>query len=63
MVSVLPHGQARVWRVTDASTGQLKPEKMITAKIKLSEAIEKGFQELLDHRDQHCKILIDAQAT
>lgn len=43
--------------------GQLKPEKMITAKIKLSEAVDKGFQELLDHRDRHCKILIDAQTS
>ncbi|KAJ5183276.1 alcohol dehydrogenase [Penicillium capsulatum] len=45
------------------SHGQLNPERMITAKIKLSEAVDKGFQELIDHRDQHCKILIDAQRT
>ncbi|KAJ5160582.1 uncharacterized protein N7482_007586 [Penicillium canariense] len=43
--------------------GQLKPQKMITAEIKLSDAVDKGFQQLLDHRDQHCKILIDAQAS
>ncbi|KAJ5178839.1 alcohol dehydrogenase [Penicillium capsulatum] len=45
------------------SHGQLNPERMITAKIKLSEAVDKGFQELIDHRDQHCKLLIDVQRT
>lgn len=42
--------------------GQLNTEKMITARILLEDAVEKGFQELIDHRDRHCKILIDAQA-
>ncbi|KAJ5626208.1 alcohol dehydrogenase [Penicillium lagena] len=45
------------------SNRQLRPEKMITAKIKLGDAVEKGFQELIDHRDRHCKILIDAQTS
>ncbi|KAJ5818110.1 alcohol dehydrogenase [Penicillium riverlandense] len=45
------------------NNGQLRPEKMITAKIKLGDAIDKGFQELIDHRDRHCKILIDAQTS
>lgn len=44
------------------SYGQLNTEKMITARIKLEDAVEKGFRELIDHRDRHCKILIDAQA-
>jgi threonine dehydrogenase-like Zn-dependent dehydrogenase len=48
---------------TDWPAGQLRPEKMITAKIKLGDAVDKGFQELIDHRDRHCKILIDAQAS
>lgn len=36
---------------------------MVTAKIKLGEAVDKGFRELIDHRDLHCKILIDAQTS
>ncbi|KAJ5222821.1 alcohol dehydrogenase [Penicillium citrinum] len=44
------------------SDGQLNTDKMITARIKLEDAVEKGFRELIDHRDGHCKILIDAQA-
>lgn len=42
--------------------GQLNTDKMITARIKLADAVEKGLRELVDHRDRHCKILIDAQA-
>ncbi|KAJ6004973.1 alcohol dehydrogenase [Penicillium herquei] len=41
--------------------GQLYPEKMISAKIDLAHAVDQGFQELIDNRDQHCKILIDVQ--
>ncbi|GAD93333.1 alcohol dehydrogenase [Paecilomyces variotii No. 5] len=41
--------------------GQLKPEKMITAKVKLDEVDEKGFQALLKDRDHHCKIVVDVQ--
>lgn len=50
-------------KCTDLSADQLRPEKMITAKVKLSEAVDKGFQALIDHRDRHCKILIDAQTS
>ncbi|PYI23724.1 GroES-like protein [Aspergillus japonicus CBS 114.51] len=42
--------------------GQLSPEKMITAKIGLDDVVEKGFEELVNHRDAHCKILVDVQA-
>ncbi|KAJ5225594.1 hypothetical protein N7468_006819 [Penicillium chermesinum] len=42
--------------------GKLQPQKMISSIIHLSDAVEKGFQELIDHRDQHCKILINSQA-
>ncbi|PYH49503.1 uncharacterized protein BP01DRAFT_420446 [Aspergillus saccharolyticus JOP 1030-1] len=41
--------------------GQLKPEKMVTAKVKLNDVVEKGFEELVRHRDKHCKILVDVQ--
>lgn len=51
----------RKFAYSNTIQGQLKPEKMITARIKLDETVNKGFQELLDHRDQHCKILINAQ--
>ncbi|GAQ47622.1 hypothetical protein AtubIFM54640_008094 [Aspergillus tubingensis] len=44
------------------SYGQLKPEKMVTSKIKLDEVVEKGFQALVNDRDSHCKILVDVQA-
>ncbi|KAJ5584857.1 uncharacterized protein N7459_004657 [Penicillium hispanicum] len=44
------------------SYGQLKPEAMITSRIRLDEVVEKGFTALLEHRDQHCKILVDAQS-
>ncbi|GKZ75929.1 hypothetical protein CBS63078_706 [Aspergillus niger] len=44
------------------SYGQLKPERMVTSKIRLDEVVEKGFQALVDDRDSHCKILVDVQA-
>lgn len=42
--------------------GQLKPESMITSRITLDEVVEKGFKALLEHKDEHCKILVDVQA-
>ncbi|KAJ5674426.1 uncharacterized protein N7477_004360 [Penicillium maclennaniae] len=42
--------------------GQLKPEGMITSCITLDEVVEKGLKALLEHRDEHCKILVDVQA-
>ncbi|KAE8142428.1 chaperonin 10-like protein [Aspergillus pseudotamarii] len=42
--------------------GQLKPEKMVTSKIRLNETVERGFQTLVNDREDHCKILIDVQA-
>ncbi|KAJ5557529.1 hypothetical protein N7494_001444 [Penicillium frequentans] len=42
--------------------GQLKPEGMITSRITLDEVVEKGFKTLLEHKDEHCKILVDVQA-
>jgi len=35
---------------------------MITSRITLDEVVEKGFEALLKHRDQHCKIVVDVQA-
>ncbi|KAH0837715.1 chlorophyll synthesis pathway protein BchC [Fonsecaea pedrosoi CBS 271.37] len=50
--------------VIDAiASGQLKePEKMITSKIPLRDAVSKGFEELLKNKDRHIKILIDPHA-
>ncbi|KAJ5661356.1 uncharacterized protein N7484_000728 [Penicillium longicatenatum] len=42
--------------------GLLKPEGMISSRIRLDEVVEKGFKALLEHRDEHCKILVDVQA-
>jgi len=42
--------------------GLLKPEGMITSRIRLDEVVEKGFKALLEHKDEHCKILVDVQA-
>jgi len=39
--------------------GRLKPERMITARIPLSQLMEKGIKELIEHKDVHVKILID----
>ncbi|KAJ5288454.1 hypothetical protein N7508_011229 [Penicillium antarcticum] len=44
------------------SKGHLNSEAMITARICLDEIVEKGFQALLEHRDHHCKILVDVQS-
>lgn len=35
---------------------------MITSRITLDEVVDKGFKALLEHRDEHCKILVDVQA-
>lgn len=44
-------------------SGQLKPEKMITGKIKLDEVVDKGFRALAgEEREKHCKILVDVQS-
>jgi hypothetical protein len=32
---------------------------MITSKIGMAEVAEKGFRALINHRDQHVKILVD----
>lgn len=40
-------------------TGQLKnPEKMITARVPLKDAVTEGFEALIANKDKHVKILI-----
>lgn len=33
-------------------------EKLVTGRIKVEEVVEKGFKELIHHKDQHIKILV-----
>jgi hypothetical protein len=40
----------------------MKPDGMITAKIKLDEVAEKGFAALTEDKDKHVKILVDIGA-
>lgn len=40
----------------------MKPQGMITRKIKLNEVEEKGYRALIDDKDNHVKILIDVEA-
>ncbi|KAF7625057.1 alcohol dehydrogenase [Aspergillus flavus] len=49
--------------VIDAiASGRLKPQSMITSKIRMEEIVEKGFEALINERDKHVKILIDISA-
>ena len=40
----------------------MKPEGMITKKIKMDEVVEEGFETLIRDKDNQVKILIDAEA-
>ena len=47
--------------VLDAiASGQIRPETMITKKISMDEVEEEGFKTLINDKDNHVKILIDA---
>ena len=47
--------------VLDAiSSGRMKPEGMITKKIKLHEVVEEGFLALINDKENQVKILVDA---
>ncbi|KIM93810.1 hypothetical protein OIDMADRAFT_45955 [Oidiodendron maius Zn] len=39
--------------------GLLKPDRMITSRIKLEDVVERGFKELIEHKDKHLKILVE----
>jgi threonine dehydrogenase-like Zn-dependent dehydrogenase len=43
-------------------TGAMKPEKMITSKIKIDRIAEDGFKPLIEEKDKHVKILVDMRA-
>jgi len=42
--------------------GTMKPEKMITSKIKIDRIAEDGFKPLIEEKDKHVKILVDLKA-
>jgi (R,R)-butanediol dehydrogenase/meso-butanediol dehydrogenase/diacetyl reductase len=42
--------------------GRLQPQGLITGRIRLDDVVEKGFLELIHHKDRQVKILIDPQA-
>jgi threonine dehydrogenase-like Zn-dependent dehydrogenase len=47
--------------VIDAiSSGRMKPQAMITKKIKLDQVVEQGFQTLINDKDNQVKILVEA---
>lgn len=47
----------------DEVLGKLKPHRMISTKIRLQDAVEKGFKKLIESRDSYCKILVDPQSS
>jgi threonine dehydrogenase-like Zn-dependent dehydrogenase len=49
--------------VIDAlADGHLKPERMITGKIKIDRVPEDGYRPLIEEKDKHVKILVDCRA-
>lgn len=37
----------------------MKPQDMITLKIKIDEVVEKGFRNLIENKNDHVKILVE----
>lgn len=46
--------------ITMLKDGGIKTEGIITERIPLSEVVEGGFDELVDHKDRHVKILVQS---
>lgn len=42
--------------------GRLKPDKMITSKIRMDDIVDKGIWALVREKDKHVKILVDVKA-
>jgi len=40
--------------------GRIEPGKMISDKVPLKDAVEKGFKELVNNPEKHCKILLES---
>ncbi|SMQ48623.1 unnamed protein product [Zymoseptoria tritici ST99CH_1A5] len=50
--------------VVDAlGEGRLKPQGMITSKVKMGELVEKAYLPLIHEKDEHVKILVDMQGS
>ena len=43
--------------------GALKPEAMITGKIKMGGLVDEGYMRLINEKDKHVKILVDIKAS
>ncbi|KAJ5194988.1 uncharacterized protein N7498_008426 [Penicillium cinerascens] len=44
------------------ASGNIKPQPMITSKIRMDEVVERGFRALINEKDKHVKILVDVSA-
>lgn len=42
--------------------GTLKPEAMITSKIRMDDLVKEGYMKLIEEKDKHVKILVDVKA-
>jgi (R,R)-butanediol dehydrogenase/meso-butanediol dehydrogenase/diacetyl reductase len=50
--------------LSNGPAGKIRnPEKMITARIALKDAVKDGFDALLAHKDTHVKILVNPDGT
>lgn len=50
--------------VVDAlEAGKLKPDSMITSKIKMDKLVDDGYLALINEKDKHVKILVDVQGS
>ncbi|KAL7272801.1 hypothetical protein RUND412_004376 [Rhizina undulata] len=58
-VGSLMYAKGNFEKVINAiSEGKLTPGKMITAKIRLEDVVEKGFKALIEEKDKHIKIIV-----
>lgn len=62
--SVLGYQKKDYLGVLDAlGKGKLKPEAMITGKIKMQNLVEEGYMPLINEKDKHVKILVDIKSS
>lgn len=62
-VAVLGYQRRDFVAVIEAlSDGRLKPEAMITSRIRMDELVDKGIWALVREKDKHVKILVDVKA-
>jgi (R,R)-butanediol dehydrogenase/meso-butanediol dehydrogenase/diacetyl reductase len=47
--------------ITLIASGRLPAERIVTAEVPLADAVEEGFDKLLDPASDHIKILVAAQ--